>query len=405
MESRDTYLILNWMLKLFSRPLHVFNWGLGVESTAILLRWIKEPETRPFECWSQVIILVAQTGDEYPSTKILAEVYMLPLLRQVGARLVQVARKDRSQTAGYTLLSDTREPYEIYIEGDYKLSAHSLRAGTLPTYTGAHTCAINFKGVPLDYFLGDRVFEYFGPHIGYNAAETKRIKKSSDYGCRGAKYRYPLFEWDWDRDKCIAYIYEHLGVIWKKSCCVFCPFQSKESAIERWNQEPEGAAFSAFMEYVALAFNPKMNLFPWGSAIATLDEINPIAKHQFYQMLTQSQWAIYQVRRIITLTVNEKDEENKKYDRWVVAVKQGDREQLLADLRSIAQEHNVQMESESRFWQIKKINLYPQVEEFYVLAPSVVEDKCENWEKFRDRWQAITEERSLNSLSFTSLSK
>ena len=45
----------------------VLSYGLGVDSTSILLRWLEEPETRNFDL-ADLIVLTAQTGDEYAET-------------------------------------------------------------------------------------------------------------------------------------------------------------------------------------------------------------------------------------------------------------------------------------------------------------------------------------------------
>jgi len=90
-----------------SAQLHLLNWGMGVESTAILMRWMVEPRSRPFQNFRQLIVLVAQTGDEIDETKHLCETYLFPLLRQHRIRLVQVARASTSKRDGYLVLSDT----------------------------------------------------------------------------------------------------------------------------------------------------------------------------------------------------------------------------------------------------------------------------------------------------------
>lgn len=40
------------------------SWGMGVESTAILLRWLIDPTSRNFPL-SQLSVITAQTGDEH----------------------------------------------------------------------------------------------------------------------------------------------------------------------------------------------------------------------------------------------------------------------------------------------------------------------------------------------------
>ncbi|MGR3280592.1 hypothetical protein ACSYAD_36670, partial [Acaryochloris marina NIES-2412] len=88
------------------------------------------PKTRPFNSFDELLLITAQTGNEHQSTKRLVETHILPLLRQHQIRFVQVAKAGHSKRDGYTVLSDTQNPYTCHIEGDYTLG-HSLRiAGT-----------------------------------------------------------------------------------------------------------------------------------------------------------------------------------------------------------------------------------------------------------------------------------
>ncbi len=104
---------------------HLLSLGMGYESVAILLRWLFEPESRDFSL-EQLIVLVAQTGDEYSSTGKLIETYILPLMRQFRIRLVQVARHGKFEKGGYTVLDDSECPEVIHLAGDYKLSQELL---------------------------------------------------------------------------------------------------------------------------------------------------------------------------------------------------------------------------------------------------------------------------------------
>lgn len=80
----------------------ILSWGIGVESTAILVRWLLEPETRPCPL-DQLLVLTAQTGDEYEDTRTLCEQHILPLLRKHGVRFVEVARRGHLEKDGIVL--------------------------------------------------------------------------------------------------------------------------------------------------------------------------------------------------------------------------------------------------------------------------------------------------------------
>ncbi|RZU28892.1 hypothetical protein [Edaphobacter modestus] len=206
----------------------VLSWGFGVESTAILVRWLLEPETLPCSL-DELIVLSAQTGDEYEDTRQDAETYILPILRRYGVRLVQVARHGHLESDGITVLSDTREPYRLHIEGDYKLSDELRAAGTVPQFGGEHICSLKFKAFPLEFWLREHLSTPYSHAFGYSAEEPKRVAKCQaaeakrmafgfniDEHKRVARARqydtpsresiFPLVEWGWTRADCITMV-------------------------------------------------------------------------------------------------------------------------------------------------------------------------------------------------------
>src|SRR5207247_1590235 len=131
-------------LSLFEQPPEttpvVLSYGMGVDSTALLLRWLHEPECRDFSL-ENVVCLTSQTGDEFQETKRLVETHILPLLRALRIRYVQVARSGFYQADGITVLSDTCEPETLHIDGDFKLSDELRINGTVPQVaTGQRRC-------------------------------------------------------------------------------------------------------------------------------------------------------------------------------------------------------------------------------------------------------------------------
>jgi hypothetical protein len=155
----------------------ILSYGMDVESTAILVRWILEPKTRPGEL-SDLIVISAQVGDEYLDTCRDVETHILPLMRQHGIRYVQVARHGHLKVDGITVLDDTRAPTSCHIEGDYKLSDELRRMGTVPQSSGTHRCALKFKAFVIERWLTDNVRGAAAHAIGYNASETGRIANS-----------------------------------------------------------------------------------------------------------------------------------------------------------------------------------------------------------------------------------
>ena len=376
---------------------HVLNYGMGVDSTAILLRWLNMTDQERGFPLKNLIVLTAQTGDEFESTKALVETHIFPLLRKHRIRFVEVAKHGASQKDGYTVLQDTQQPYELHIEGDYKLSTRMHERGTIPALSGAHLCAIKWKGFVIDSWLHDHLFgQAFGPYLGYSAEETKRAEKCEEYKPLGQGYRFPLIEWNWTRTDCLDYICKVTGMIWKKSCCKFCPYISKASAVERYQEEPEAAAFALLTELIALATNPRMHLFSCGSAFDLVVESgNQAALDAFNRLLAKQEWGLYRVERTYERPISPKS--GKPYTRVarrIVKLSTGTRAEMLDRLSVLAEEHNQQVEEGYGVARVythrRKEKQYPTIEGMWVIAPSVVQSKVANAKKFSAKWDELT---------------
>ncbi|MCU0548426.1 MAG: hypothetical protein MUC48_03675 [Leptolyngbya sp. Prado105] len=383
--------------------LHLLNWGMGVESTAILVRWILEPNTRPFSTFQDLIVLTAQTGDEISETKILCEAYLFPLLRQHRIRLVQVAKTTASKLDGYVVLSDTTEPIELFTEGYFKLSQDLAQSGTVPRLGRPHTCAQRWKGEVLDAWITDHVDEAFGPYLGYNADELKRAGKADGYTCQGHQFIYPLIEWGWTRNDCIDYLYCVFGVLWRKSACAYCPFQQKNAAIERYHRDPKAGGYALLLESNALAFNPRMHLFSSGTAYDLIVESGNLAAiAELNRLLDQTQWAVYHVQRIYKQLIGKNGKPYVNADRKVTIVAQGQKAEMESNLQAIAQEQNATIKDlyGRRFYLHHRLEgLYPAIEEFYVVAPNLAKDKCRSLKAFDQQWAELTNQTEAIQLS------
>src|SRR6266511_4665841 len=120
----------------------ILSWEMGVESTTIFLKWIENKTLRDFDLRSDLIVLTSQTGDEYGDQKPLVERHILPIMREHGIRYVQIARAGHLGEDGIVVLSDTREPHELHVDGAYKLSDELRAAGTVPQFAGEHRCSL-----------------------------------------------------------------------------------------------------------------------------------------------------------------------------------------------------------------------------------------------------------------------
>lgn len=158
---------------------------MGLDSTALLLRWILEPQTRDFEL-DDLALCTSMTGNEFFSTYRDVTQHVLPVLREHNVRFVQIARSQRKTTkagGGVVVLDDSRQPQQLHIQGQYTLADEMLAAGTIPQLGGIRTCSIHSKGECLDPVIaGITAGNPFRHVIGYESGETNRANKDRLYG-------------------------------------------------------------------------------------------------------------------------------------------------------------------------------------------------------------------------------
>jgi hypothetical protein len=421
---------------------HILNWGMGRESTAILVDWILNPENRPESypgsgqpmSLSQLIVITAQTGHEYDRTKELCEAFILPLLREHGIRFIQVARYGPSLKQGITCLEDTIEPYIIYHrptpEHNYwRLGDEYRIAAAFPKLGRPHSCAQKFKGFVLDELI-DRLEEEsrnlygnwcFGPYIGYSIEELGRMNSSDEYGCRGEHYRYPLIERQLTSEWCVDFLNAVFDVIWPKSACEFCPFLSREYAESRYIDVPEALVEALWLEWTAQLFNPRMFLFghqsAWNLAITT----NPRALQMFEaEIAAVPRWKLFRCMRIYDWKGEDADREDS--DRFIEAIAEGTMQEMDDLLLDMPGQYSVQTQIDLSCRTTDKagqpvvgqrikgdraqayncrpivrrivarkdwLNL-PCVEDLYVVAPYWVQDKVQYANNFFLKWLRIT---------------
>lgn len=370
----------------------ILSYGMGVDSTAILLRWIEEPETRDFDL-ADLVVLTAQTGDEYAETGRDVEACILPRLRAAGIRFVEVARAGAVQADGIKVLQDSRAPEQMHLEGAYRLSQELLGAATIVIMGGTRKCSQKAKGAVLDAWLeGELEGAAYRHVIGFEANETGRRDRDQTYGGNGRIAEYPLITWGWDRQTCIDYIRSVTGVEWRKSCCEHCPFAGGTKAGQaelatRWVRVPEAAARVLVVENAALSMNPNMKLFKTRSAYdVVVASSNTAALEAFDQATADSTWAVYQVRRVWTPKVDKatntvrrdaKGQVQFMKQRSVHTVFTGSRTEALAELEkhgnAVARGYGF-----ARVYTREGDASRPetQVEELYVAAPHTATDKA-----------------------------
>lgn len=390
----------------------VLSYGLGVDSTAILLRWIYEPSTRPCDL-SHITVITSMTGDEFADTCRDVEQHILPLMRMHSVRYVQVARHGAKEADGITVLSDTRSPDKVYIDGDYKLSDELAASGVLPSFSGPHTCSQKSKAFVIEKWLSEcyeKKSEY-GHAFGYSADEPKRVAKSEEafrvrnvaFGFssdemnrvkRAREYDtpqrhgfYPLVEWGWDRQKCVTYILETTGIIWRKSACYFCPFSNTKQNLmalqARHIEHPAQTADALMLERMSLSLNPRGQLYRSETLMAmTMRAGNAEALSLFRRALEANSWLIYRVRRIYGAKAGTENDETPKKgtvqraveSMWRFATEQ----QAIGGLLERAEESGWEIETRHGItyaYVQRRGEGYPAREEYFVAAPERVKDK------------------------------
>jgi hypothetical protein len=118
---------------------------------------------------------------------------------------------------------------------------------------GYKKCSLKWKGEPLDAACKD----YFAAHvaaggkvqraIGYDAGpcDSKRGGVETDGPW---SWIYPLREWGWDRDRCIAEIAKAGLPVPPKSACFFCPSTKPAELIQLAKKHPHLACRAVELE-------------------------------------------------------------------------------------------------------------------------------------------------------------
>ncbi len=405
----------------------VMSNGLGVESVAILLRWLLEPETRDFDL-DQLVVITAMVGAEWPDTAQDFEQHILPLFRQHQIRFVQVARKGHLEEDGIVVLDDSRIPETLYAHGAYTLTEELESAGTVPQYGSEHRCSLKFKAFVLESWLEQHLSGVVRHTFGFNAEELDRVAKSDaaiaarvtfGFNCDeldrvmlGQSYdrpsrvsHYPLVLWGWNRQKCLDYIKEKLGIIWRKSACRYCPFaRITPELIARQKQFPKDTASSMFTERLSLAMNQRGQLYKGQPLYQIVTQSgNEQALADFRMRMDQVPWAVYRVRRIYKAkAIYERDRQRKRLishnphkkgnaDRCVEKLEVlASAKEALARLRALASCQNAEPYELHGLWyaHVRRCTAtYPTSEEFLVAAPANVATKARyGVEKFDAKW-------------------
>lgn len=285
----------------------VLSLGMGVDSVALLLRWIHEPDSRPADLReiSDLLVLIAQTGDEWAATGAHMEEHLLPLMREHRIRTVQVARASASQTDGIVFLEDTDQPDRIHLTGAYRLADELTESGTIPQAGGPRKCSVKAKGYCLDAAIDLLVDGPFLHAIGFEYGEPGRARRDATYDTPGRRTGiYPLVEWRWDRDRCIQYIAAKTGVSnWPKSACSYCPFALTNKkglvhTLERMQRNIPEALAALVLEHRAVCLNPQQGLIAGDRLATRVAELGGDLQQRWLEHREDLEHCVYEIRRL-----------------------------------------------------------------------------------------------------------
>jgi hypothetical protein len=225
--------------------------------------------------------------------------------------------------------------------------------------------------------------------FGFNIDEKNRVERSCEYNTFTREAFYPLLEWGWSREDCQNYLQEQLGIRWKKSACVYCPFLALTGdAVDRHREHPHQVADALLLEHVSLAFNPRSALYKSKSLLdITRASENVQALELYERRLHSATWALYRVRRIYGA--------KGKADRALEQLAQfGDRDAALGALRRLAGQLGCDFEevgNRAYAWRERRSETeYPTREELFSIAPATVQSKTHYglaW--FESRWTGM----------------
>lgn len=400
----------------------VLSYGLGVDSTALLLRWLEEPSCRDFDL-RDLLVVTSMTGDEWPRTGVLVQEHILPRLRAAGVRYAQVARAGHREAEGIVVLEDSDSPQLLHLAGAYKLSDELAAAGTVPQTGGNRRCSMKFKGWVIDTYLArhapeatrhafgfeagevgraERCAEHMprgggqGPGrlvFGFEAGEVARARRATDYDTPYRVAEFPLIEWGWDREDCQRYIEQVTGIAgWPKSACVYCPFALTSKAgrlrtLERYDSRPESAIETLLLERRALCLNPRGGLIA-GERFADLIAMHrPTIDLAFKERLEVTPHRVYEVRRLWRpRSDNPLKVANANRDLRVLS--SGSRAECEARVRRRGPVDRA--DGIERHYRLRRGDVLPAREHFLVAGPAGAADKA--LPSFEAWWNQIAQE-------------
>lgn len=213
------------------------SFGGGVNSTAMLCG-LHARGIRP------ALITFADTGAEMPHTYEHVAVMDAWAQANLGTGIVTVRKLFQGQFSG-------------------GLEGQCNRHKQMPSLAyGFRSCSVKYKHEPQDRAL-KAAMDAAGKKsaikaIGFDAGEAHRVKEihlgEKDFAAgRTVKSWYPLVEWNWRREDCVAAIQRAGLPVPGKSSCFFCPAMKRREVLQLRANHPDLLARALKIEAEAQA--------------------------------------------------------------------------------------------------------------------------------------------------------
>lgn len=216
--------------------MNIVTYGGGTNSTAMIIGMIQR--NTPID-----LILFADTGGERPDTYEFIDIFSNYCLSKGYPNI---------KTLHYTDKNGNR----------LNLENELIKNHALPPITyGFKSCSEKFKTRVCDKYLNNNLpckmvwksDQKINKFVGFDAGETKRIECGKKYAETDKKYinHYPLYDWGWNRQKCIEVIRAEGLRLPGKSSCFFCPNMKRAEIQSLWETYPELFDRAVAMEHNA----------------------------------------------------------------------------------------------------------------------------------------------------------
>ena len=218
---------------------HFLNLGAGVQSTALYLMSIDgdEPEVPRFDA-----AIFADTQEEpdevYRHLEWLEKQGGPPIIRTTAGRLGDALDKNDGTGGHYTAIPS------------YTMNPQSGDRGIVP-----RQCTADFKVKPIERLIREHCGGQFGrplpkevivhQYMGLSFDEPKRvIRVKQRFLSKPSNWRvhFPLWEMQYTRGDCKAYLATRMPYEVPRSACVFCPFKSDAEWRRLRDDDPKGWA-------------------------------------------------------------------------------------------------------------------------------------------------------------------